>query len=290
MPDLGQIVGGVLAFIGEQVGASSLRIGPIPTLGLLGVVVVLLSLVARPTTRWTLRDLGRLAAVKRAMALAAEAGGSTTFSLGTAGVARGASAFERIQTLAALPILGYVARAAARAGVPLRVTANDVVAVHLGNVALADAHRRTETDERLERSSAEYLGEGRAAAAATALADGEAPAAAFVDGGLGEESLLITLGMGAAVGDADPAASGGAWTSFGTAVPAQAGSVLLTGEGTLIGPELYQAPSDLRAAGHDRTAVLAGNRLILAAVILIALGSAVALLTGVDLAAALAGR
>jgi hypothetical protein len=280
MPDPGQLVGDLLRFIGDQIGASSLRLGPLPTLALLGVLLVLLSLVARPSTRWMVRDLGRLAAVGRAMALAAESGGEVAFSLGTAGVARGASAFDRIQTLAALPILGHVARAAARAGVPLRVTANDVVAVHLAEIAVVDAHRRTQTEERQERARADYVGEGRAVTAATALAEAGTPATAFVDGGLSEESLLLLDGAG----------DGAAWTSFGTAAAAQAGSVLLTGEGTLIGPELYQAPSDLRADGHGRTGVLAANRLITATVMVIVAGSLVALAAGVDLAAPLAGR
>jgi hypothetical protein len=280
MPDPGRLVGDLLRFIGDQVGASSLRLGPLPTLALLSVLLVLLSLVARPSTRWMVRDLGRLAAVGRAMALAAESGGAAAFSLGTAGVARGASAFDRIQTLAALPILGHVARAAARAGVPLRVTANDAVAVHLAEAALADAHRRTETEERQERSHAEYLGEGRAVSAASALAEAGAPAAAFADGALSEESLLLLEGAG----------DGAAWTSFGTAAVAQAGSVLLSGEGVLIGPELYQAPSDLRSAGHERTGVLAANRLIAAVLVIMALGSLAALAGGIDLAASLAGR
>ena len=280
MPDLGQAVGDLLGFIGEQVGASSLRLGPIPTLAILGVVMVLLSLVARPSTRWEQRDLGRLAAVKRAMALAAEAGGSAHFSLGTAGVARSSSAAERIQTLAALPVLGHVARAAARAGVPLRVTANDVVAVHLAELTLAEAHLRTETQERLQRSSAEYIGEGRPAAAVNALAEPDAPAAAFVAGGLAEESLLLLQGE----------ARARTWTSFGTAAASQAGSVLMNGDGTLIGPELFQAPSDLRSVGQERTGVLAANRLILAALAVIVLGSLAGALAGVELAGPLAGR
>jgi hypothetical protein len=280
MPDLGRAVADLLAFIGEQVGASSLRQGPIPTLALLAVLLVLLSLVARPTTRWTVRDLGRLASVKRAMALAAESGGAAVLSLGTAGVARGASALDRIQTLAAMPILGYAARAAARAGVPLQVTANDIVAIHLAEIALADAHRLTETEERLERASAEFVGEGRAASAFTALADAGSPAAAFVDGGLGEEALLVLHGS----------SDGAAWTSFGTAAAPQAPAIMLTGEGTLIGPELFQAPSDLRSVGHERTGVLAANRLILAAVAIIVLGSLLAIATGVELAGPLAGR
>jgi hypothetical protein len=101
-----------------------------------------------------------------------------------------------------------------------------------------------------------------------------------VNGGLSEESLILL----------EASARGGAWTSFGTAVPSQAASVLLTGDGALIGPELYQAPSDLRSAGHDRTAVLAANRLIAAAVAAIAIASLVAIVTGVELAGPLAGR
>ena len=51
MPDFGALLAGLLDFIGEQIGASSLRLGPIPTVALLGIVLVLLSLIARPTTR-----------------------------------------------------------------------------------------------------------------------------------------------------------------------------------------------------------------------------------------------
>jgi hypothetical protein len=280
MPNIGELIGSLVSLIGSQVGASSLRLGPLPAVTIFLVGLVLLSLVARPATRWTTRDLGRLAGVPRAMALAAESGAAAGFSLGTAGVARATSAFDRMQTLAALPILGHVARAAATAGVPLRVTANDPVAVHLAEAVLADAHRSTETPERAERSEAQYLGEGRPAVAGLALAEPVAPEAAFVAGGIAEESLLLFEGT----------LAGASWTSAGTAAASQAGSVLLMGDGALIGPELYQASSDLRATGHDRTGVLASNRLILAVIAVLVLGSATALAAGVDLAGTLAGR
>jgi uncharacterized protein DUF6754 len=280
MPNIGELVGNLVGLIGSQLGASALRLGPAPSIAIFLVVLVFLSLIARPATRWTTRDLGRLATVPRAMALAAESGAAVAFSMGSAGVGRAASALDRLQTLAALPLLSHVARAAARAGVPLRVTANDPVAVHLAEVALEEAHRITATPERAERSHAEYLGEGRPLVAAAAFADHRRPAAAFVAGSLAEESLLLLEATAAA---AD-------WASVGTASPSQAGSVLLTGEGTLIGPELYQAPSDLRATGHDRTGVLASNRLVLAVLALVLVGSLAALAAGVDLAGALAGR
>ena len=280
MPDIGGMLANLLDFIGEQIGASSLRLGPIPTVALLGILLVLLSLIARPTSRWVARDLGRLAAVSRAMALAAESGGAAAFSLGSAGVARAASSFDRLQTMAAIPVLGHVARAAARAGVPLRVTASDPIAINLAEGALDAAHRATETEERQERSTTEYVGEGRPTAAAISLAEAGAPAAAFVGGGLSEEALLLL----------DGAQDGAAWSSFGTAGASQAGSVLLEGDGTLIGPELYQAPSDLRPAGLDRIAVLAANRIILAALVTIVLGSLLAVAGGMDLAGVLAGR
>jgi hypothetical protein len=280
MPNLGELVGGVVGYIGEQIGASSLRLGPIPSVVVFGVVLVLLSLVARPTTRWTLRDFGHLAVVGRAMALAAEAGSDAVFSLGTAGVARGSAAFDRLQTLAALPLLSHVARLAARAGVPLRVTTNDPVAAHLGEVALAEAHRRTDTTERAERSRVEFLGEGRATVAAAAMADERRPAASFVMGGLAEESLLLLV---SASRDAE-------WSSFGTAQPSQAASVLLTGGGGLIGPELFQAPAELGSPRGGRIGALAANRLLVGALAVIVAGSAAALVAGVDLAAILAGR
>jgi hypothetical protein len=280
MPNIGELIGSLVALIGSQVAASSLRLGPLPVVTILLVGLVLLSLVARPATRWTTSDLGRLAGIPRAMALAAESGAAAGFSLGTAGVARATSAFDRMQTLAALPILGHVARAAASAGVPLLVTANDPVAVHLAEAVLADAHRSTQTPERAERSGAQYLGEGRPAVAGMSLADPFKAEAAFVAGGLGEESLLLFEGT----------LPGASWTSVGTAAASQAASVLLTAEGALIGPELYQASSDLRATGHDRTGVLASNRLILVVIAVLVIGSAIALAAGVDLAGPLAGR
>jgi hypothetical protein len=280
MPNVGELIGSLVALIGSQVAASSLRLGPLPAVAIFVVALVLLSLVARPATRWTTRDLGRLAGIPRAMALAAESGAAASFSLGTAGVARAASAFDRIQTLAALPILGHVARAAASAGVPLRVTANDPVAIHLAEAVLADAYRSTQTQERAERSEAQYLGEGRPSVAGMALAGSGASEAAFVAGGMAEESLLLLEGT----------LPGSSWTTAGTAAPSQAASVLLTAEGALIGPELYQASSDLRATGHDRTGVLAANRLILTAIAVLVIGSAAALAAGVDLAGTLAGR
>lgn len=280
MPNIGELIGSLVALIGSQVAASSLRLGPLPVVTILFVGLVLLSLVARPATRWTTRDLGRLAGIPRAMALAAESGEAAGFSLGTAGVARATSAFDRMQTLAALPILGHVARAAASAGVPLQVTANDPVAVHLAEAVLADAHRSTQTPERAERSGALYLGEGRPAVAGMSLADPVKAQAAFVAGGMGEESLLLLEGT----------LPGASWTSVGTAAASQAASVLLTAEGALIGPELYEASSDLRATGHDRTGVLASNRLILVVIAVLGIGSALALAAGVDLAGPLAGR
>jgi hypothetical protein len=278
MPNPGELLGGLVSFIGQQVSASSLRLGPVPAAAIFLIMLVLLSLVARPSARWTLRDVGRLGAVTRAMALAAESGGTAAFSLGTAGLVRGVSAVQRIQTLVALPILAHVARAAARAGVPFRVTTNDPLTAQLAASAVADAHRRTATQEREQRSSVEYLGEGRAVAAASAIVDPAAPAAAFVAGGLSEEALLLLVGT----------SQGAAWTSFGTAAASQAPAVVMTGDGTMIGPELLQATSDLRP-GSERIAVLAANRLLLAAIVVILVGSAVALLAGVDLAVTLAG-
>ena len=277
MPDFGALLAGLLDFIGEQIGASSLRLGPIPTVALLGIVLVLLSLIARPTTRWVARDLGRLAAVGRAMALAAESGGAAA-SLGSAGVARAASSSDRLQTLAAIPVLGHVARAAARAGVPLRVTANDPLAVYEAQGAgrRAPGHRNRGRQEARRPSTWARTGSGRG----DRHGGGGHPGRRLRRGGLAEEALLLLNG----------AQDGAAWTSFGTAAASQAGSVLLEGDGTLIGPELYQAPSDLRAVGHGRTAVLAANRIIVAALVTIVLGSLLAVAGGMDLAGVLAGR
>jgi hypothetical protein len=280
MPDIGELIGRLVGVVGEVLGNSSLRLGIAPTFAILGVLLILLSLVARPVSRWVSRDLGHLSAVGHAMALAAESGAAAAFSLGSAGVARSVSAVQRLQTLAALPILSHVARAAARSGVPIEVTANDPIAVLLAEGAVVEAHHATETVERLGRSQVTYLGEGRAVAAGRALAEEGRQGAAFVMGGLAEEGLLLLDGMGQRASS----------TSFGTANASQASSVLLEGEGTLIGPQLYHAPADLRATGHDRVAVFAANRLIWASVAVLILGSIIALGSSFDLAAFLVGH
>ena len=280
MPDLGQLIGGVVGVIGEQIGSSSLRLGPLPTLAILAAGIVLLSLLARPPSRWATRDLGRLASVRRAMALAAEAAGGAVFVMGGAGVARATSAFERMQTLAALPILGHVARAAARSGIPITVRSNDPIALLISDAVLLDAHRRTETEERSGRSRSEFVGEGRPALAGAALAEARPVTAAFAVGSLGEEAMLVIDGV----------SRGADWATTGTATAAQGPAVLLAPGGSLLGPELYQAPSDLGSLPHERAAVLAANRLIVISVVVILAASLIGAAGGVDVAPALAGR
>jgi hypothetical protein len=112
VPAPSEILGRVLTFIGDVLGSSSLRLEIGPTLVVLGILLVFLQLVARPVSRWTTVDAGGLAGVGRSMALAAEAGTDAVVSLGTAGIARSTDAFARLQTVAALPLLGHVVRAA----------------------------------------------------------------------------------------------------------------------------------------------------------------------------------
>jgi hypothetical protein len=104
------------------------------------------------------------------------------------------------------------------------------------------------------------------------------PAAVFVVGSLSEEGLLLL----------DASSRRAASTSFGTADASQATSVLLTGDGTMVGPELFVATSDVRG-GADRTAVTATNRIIIAAQAVIVIGCVAAWLAGIDVAAALVG-
>lgn len=268
MPDLGDLAARVVAWVGELINASSLRVGVAPTLATLLVLLVLLSLVARPRSRWVTRDRGRLAGLGRSMALAAEAGATATLAMGTAGIARTTAAGERLQTLVVLPLVDHVARAAVRSGVPLRVTTNDPVAAVLADALVADAHRETGTTERRLRSDVEFVGEGRAPAAGLALGAEAGRVAGFSFGGVGEESLLLAHGL----------AAGPTGARLGTAEVAQAASVLLEGTGTLVGADLFAAPAEVRTVGHHRTGVVATNRLIgmSAAVILVAAAWALA--------------
>ncbi len=52
---------------------------------------------------------------------------------------------------------------------------------------------------------------------------------------------------------------------------------LLAGGGVLLGPELFTAAADLRADPNERTMVMAANRLLLAALAVLAVGSVLSL-------------
>jgi hypothetical protein len=280
MPNLGEFASYLVGLVTGAIGSSSMRLGAAPTVAVLVVLLVLLSRIARPGARWVAADLGGLSRVGRVMALAAESGADATISLGSAGVSRAASATERLQTLAALPLLGHVADTAARAGVPLRVTTNDPVAALFARSTLAGAHQRTATPERASAAAVEYVGEGRPAAAASALATARPHGVAMVAGGLGEEAMLLLDGV---LGDAE-------WSLAATASGSQAAGPLLSGDGTLVGPEFFQAAGDLGPGGHARTGVLAANRLIWTAVAILLGGSLITWAGGPQVAAFLTGR
>jgi hypothetical protein len=280
MPNIGDLVGRLIRLVVDALGESSLRLGPVPTLVILVVPLIVLSLVARPERRWASRDLGALDHVGQAMARAAESGTDAIVSLGSAGLIRATSAAERIQTLAAVAILDRVARAAARAAVPLRVTVNDPILAFLVRGTLARAHRQTETVERSARSTVDFVGDGRPIAAAAALTDARAHGLSITAGGLGEEGLLLVGGM----------ASSSGWSVGGSASPSQLAAPLLETHGTLVGPELFQAVAEAGGAGRARTSVIAANRLILLAVAVMLLGSAAVALGAHDFAAFLVGR
>ena len=278
MPSPAELIGRIVRFVGDLLGASSLRFEIGPTLVVLGVLLVLLQLVARPVSRWVSADAGGLTAVGRAMALAAESGTDVVVSLGNAGLSRATDALARLQTLSALPALSHVARASARSGVPLRVLTADPLTMVVAGATVEAGHESTETLERRGRSRIVYVGEGRPAAAGLVMTTAAHPAAAFAIGSFREEATLSLEGL-----------RGGAGTlSAGTAEPAQVSSVLLAG-GALIGPATYQAAADLRADPTERTMVMAANRLILLAVAFIALGTVLAAAGLIDPGAILVG-
>lgn len=272
MPSPAELVGRVVGLVGEILGASSLRFEIGPTLAVLGILLVLLQLIARPVSRWVTADAAGLAGIGRAMALAAESGTDVVVSLGGAGITRSTDALARLQTLAALPILGHVARAAARSGVPLRVLTNDPLAGVVAAATIDAAHASTATEERLGRSRIVVVGEGRPALAGLALTAQARPAAAFALGSLREEALLHLDGLGGRAGS----------LAIASAEAAQSSSLLLAGGVALIGPEPYQAAADLRSSVEERTMVMAANRLIGLALLAIVLGSILALAGIID--------
>jgi hypothetical protein len=279
VPDPAELFGRLVRFVGDILGASSLRFEVGPTLVVLGVLLVLLQLVARPVSRWVSSDAGGLTAIGRAMALAAESGTDVVVSLGAAGLVRGSDALGRLQTLAAMPVLAHVARAAARSGVPLRVLTNDPLAAVVAEATLEAGHASTDTLERSGRSRVVLVGEGRPSAAGLVMTTTARPASAFVVGSLREEATLHLEGL----------RHGAGALVAGTAEAAQVPTVLLAGGGALIGPQPYQAPADLRADVNERTMVMAANRLILTAVAAIVIGSVLALTGVVEPATLLSG-
>jgi len=279
VPTPAELIARVVRFVGDVLGASALRFEIGTTLVVLGILLVLLQLIARPVSRWVTTDVGGLAGIGRAMALAAEAGTDAVFSLGTAGIARSTDAFGRLQTLSALPLLGHVARAAARSGVPLRVLTNDPLAGVAAAAALDAAHERTATLERHGRSRIVMVGEGRGTAAGLVMTARARPAAAVAAGSLREEATLHLDGLRGGAGALTAA----------TAEAAQGPTALLAGGGALIGPELFQAAADLRAEVNERTMVMAANRILAFAVLVVAVGSALALAGVIDPDALLLG-
>jgi hypothetical protein len=174
--------------------------------------------------------------------------------------------------LAALPLLGHVGRAAARSGVPLRVLANDPLAGVAAGSTMDAAHASTATRERTGRSRVVFVGEGRGLPAGLALTTSARPAAAFAYGSMREEGQLLLDGLGAGAGS----------LSTGSAEPSQAATLRLASGLALIGPELFQAPADLRADVTERTSVLAANRLIGFAILALAIGAILSLTGSVD--------
>lgn len=279
MPSPAEAVEAILRFVGDVLGASSLRFGIGPTLAVLAVLLVFLQLVARPISRWVSSDPGGLTAIGRAMALAAESGSDVVVSIGSAGIARSTDALGRLQTLAALPVLGHVARAAARSGVPLRVLTNDPLAGVVAAATLDAAHAATATEERSTRSRIVVVGEGRSVMGGLVMTTRARPAAAIAAGSLREEAQLHLEGL-----------RGGAGAlTVATAEPAQAPTALIAASNALVGPELFHAAADLRAAVDERTAVVASNRLVLIALAVILTGSLLALGGIIDLGTFLAG-
>ena len=280
MPNPVESLGEAVRFIGGILSSSSLRFEVGPTLVLLGVLLVFLQLVARPISRWVSADPAGLGGVSRAMALAAESGTDAVVSLGSAGVVRSTDAFARLQTLAALPVLAHVARASARAGVPLRVLATDAYAGAVAEATVQAAHASTATQERAGRSRIVVVGEGRTVAAGLVMTARARPAAAFAVGSLREEATLHLDGLH----------SGAGALVAGTAEPSQVPTIVLAGAtGRLVGPEPFQVAADLRSDMAERTTVLAGNRLLWLAVIVVVVASGLALADVIDPRSFLAG-
>src|SRR5256885_4421362 len=148
MPNIGDLAGHLIGLLGDLIGSSSARLGPAGIGTILLVLFLLLALLARPVTRWTTRDLGRLATLRRSLAIAAEAGAGAAVSLGTAGVGRSANAMSRLQTLAAPPLLDHRPPPAPRPALPPAGATHHPVPAHPARSPGAAAHARNQTTQR----------------------------------------------------------------------------------------------------------------------------------------------
>jgi hypothetical protein len=151
--------------------------------------------------------------------------------------------------------------------VPLRVLTNDPIAAMVASATLDTAHASTSTSERVGRSRVVMVGEGRPVMAGLPMTASARPAAAFALGSLREEAMLHVTGLGGRAGS----------LAVASAEPSQAPSLLMAGGQALVGPEPYQAAADLRADVDERTMVLAANRLIVLALLVLLIGSILAL-------------
>src|SRR5438270_6814515 len=113
MLNIGDLAGHLIGLLADLIGSSSARLGPAGIGTILLVLFLLLALLARPVTRWTTRELGRLASLARSLAIAPEAGAGAAVSLGTAGVGRSVDALSRLHGLAPLPLPDHDAHLAA---------------------------------------------------------------------------------------------------------------------------------------------------------------------------------
>ena len=201
MPSPAELLGGLASFVGEILGASSLRFEIGPTLVVLGVVLVLLQLVAGrsaagsrrtppawPASAGRWRWLPSRAPMRWCRSVAPESHARQTRS----------AACRRV---AALPILGHVGpRRGAQRHPVARAHERPDCGGDGGHPRSMPAHASTATQERQGRSRIVMVGEGRPTIAGLAMTTRARPAAAFALGSLREEGLLHLDGLRAGAG------------------------------------------------------------------------------------------
>ena len=230
-------------------------------------LIVFFTLRARMGKRMFIRRIGGLDAVEEALGRATEMGRATLF-------VPGLSTIDDIATIAAINILGEVAKKTARFGTPLTVPTADPIVFTVAQETVKESYTTAGRPDSYDQGMVYFLTNEQFAYAAGV--DGimvrEKPATNFLIGYFWAESLII----------AETGASTGAIQIAGTDALAQLPFFITACDYTLIGEELYAASAYLSREPLLLGAIKGQDYSKLLILTLITLGTIIALASGLQ--------